>query len=380
VPENAHPRVLVVHNRYRAVGGEERAVELQLSAMERAGIPHALHERRSADAGRAAAAVSVLRGGSAADEVAAAVEDLGANVAHFHNVQPLVGPRGLESAGKAGAKVVMHLHNVRLFCAIGVGARDGGPCERCRGRNTLPGLRLNCRGSLPEAAVYAAGLSRHQPRVFAAVDRFLAPGEAAAAALVRRGLARERITTLAHYMPAELFAGDSRAGDGSYALVLSRLAPEKGVDIAVEAAKAAGVPLRVAGDGPERPRLEALARGADVRFLGQVSAAEVRALLAEAAAVLVPSRCHEFFGYSALEAMANGVPVVATAMGGLPELVGPQRCVALADPGAFAARLAALWADRRSRQTEGEELLARARERHGEQRYVRELLEIYAAL
>jgi glycosyltransferase involved in cell wall biosynthesis len=269
---------------------------------------------------------------------------------------------------------------VRLFCAIGVGARDGGPCERCRGRNTLPGLRLNCRGSLPEAAVYAAGLSRHQPKVMAAVDRFLAPAEAAAGALVRRGLRRDRITTLAHYLPAESFAESSRAGDGDYALVLSRLSPEKGVDIAVEAAAAAGVPLRVAGDGPERQRLEALADGADVRFLGQVPAAGVPELLAGAAMVLVPSRCHEFFGYSALEAMATGVPVVATAMGGLPELVGPARCVPLGDAGAFTSRLAALWSDPGARQAEGEEQLARARERHGEERYVRELLEIYAAL
>ena len=53
VARERHPRVLVVHNRYRAVGGEERSAELQLQAMERAGIPHATYERRSADSGRA---------------------------------------------------------------------------------------------------------------------------------------------------------------------------------------------------------------------------------------------------------------------------------------------------------------------------------------
>ena len=376
--QERNPRVLVVHNRYRAVGGEERSAELQLQALARAGIPHAAYERRSAESGRAEAATAMLRGGSDAHEVAEAVRELGADVAHFHNVQPLIGPRGLKAAGDAGAKVVLHLHNVRLFCAIGVGERDGAPCERCRGRNTLPGLRLNCRGSLPEAAVYAAGISLHQPKLLDAVDRFVAPAEAAADALARRGLARERVTTLAHYLPAESFTAGSRAGDGEYALVLARLSEEKGVDIAVEAAKAAGVPLRVAGDGPDRARLEALAAGADVSFLGHRK--DVRELLDGAAAVLVPSRCHEFFGYSALEAMARGVPVVATAMGGLPELLGAERCVELADRDGFAARLAALWADPRSRQAEGEELLARARERHGEERYVSELLGLYAAL
>jgi glycosyltransferase involved in cell wall biosynthesis len=380
VADVGHPRVLVVHNRYRAVGGEERSAELQLQALEHAGITHALYERRSADSGRAGAALAMLRGGSHSAGIADAVRSLRADIAHFHNMQPLIGPRGLAAAREAGARVVLHLHNVRLFCAIGVGERDGGPCERCTGRNTLPGLRLNCRGSLPEAAVYAAGLSLHQPKLLDAVDLFVAPAEAAADALARRGLDRARIRTLAHYLPAEAFAASSRAADGGYALVMARLSEEKGVDVAIEAAKAAGVPLRVAGDGPERERLEEFARGADVSFLGHVAPADMGELLDGAAAVLVPSRCHEFFGYSALEAMARGVPVVATALGGLPELVGQERCVALGDTDTFAARLAALWSEPDARRADGEQLLARARERHGEERYVRDLLGLYAVL
>ena len=372
--------MLLLHNRYRVVGGEERSVELQTRALERAGIPHALLERTSASAGRVRAAAALLHGGSGTDPVEDAVGRLGATVAHAHNMLPLIGPRGLEAARDAGAKVVLHLHNVRLFCATGFGERDGGPCERCRGRNTLPGLRLNCRRSLPEATVYAIGLSAHQPRVLAAVDRFVTPGAAAADLLARRGLPRERIQPLAHYLPAASFAEASRAGDGAYALVTSRLSPEKGIDAAIQAAAEAGVPLRVAGDGPDRERLEALAGDGDVEFLGRVPSERVRDLLAGAAAVLMPSRYHEFSPYSALEAMAQGVPVVATAMGGLPELLGPGRCTAPGNGVEFAARLAGLWTDRRSRQAEGEELLERARERHGEDRYVRELLDLYAGL
>ena len=86
------------------------------------------------------------------------MRDLGADVVHVHNMLPLIGPRGLAAARDAGAKVVLHLHNVRLFCATGVRrARRRRRARAAAGRNTLPGLRLNCRGSLPEAAVYAAG-------------------------------------------------------------------------------------------------------------------------------------------------------------------------------------------------------------------------------
>src|SRR5215211_1157462 len=244
-------RVLVLHNRYRVEGGEERSVELQLAALRRARVEHRLLERRSADASRPRAAAAMLRGGSREREVVHAVRELGADVVHAHNLHPLLGPRSLVAAREAGARVVLHLHNVRLFCAIGVASRDGGPCFRCRGRRTLPGLVLNCRGSLPEAATYAAALSLHQPRVFGAVDRFVAPSDYAVRRLAALGVPAERLEALPPYLPARAFAQRSAAGEGRYALLAARLSEEKGGDIAIRAAAAAGVPLRVAGEGPQ---------------------------------------------------------------------------------------------------------------------------------
>jgi len=71
-------RVLLLHNRYRVVGGEERSVELQVRALEHAGIAHALLERRSADSGRIGVASALLRGGSDTEDIAAAVRALDA--------------------------------------------------------------------------------------------------------------------------------------------------------------------------------------------------------------------------------------------------------------------------------------------------------------
>jgi len=285
-------------------------------------------------------------------------------------------------ARRAGAAVLLHLHNVRIFCATGFGERDGGPCRRCRGRNTLPGLVLNCRRSLPEALTYAAALSLRQPALLDAVDRFVAPSAAARDELAARGLPPERVDVLRHYLPMDSFAERSAAGEGGYALVASRLSPEKGIEDALTACLAAGVPLRIAGEGSERERLERLAREAGatarVAFLGRLPAAEVRRELAGAAMVLMPSRYHEFSPYSALEAMAAGVPVAATAMGGLPELLGEDRCVPIGDVDAFASRLAALWANPSLRAAEGDALIARARKRHSCERYTEDLLGLYA--
>ena len=376
------PGVLVVHNRYRIAGGEERSVGLHLRALERAGVPHRLLERRSGEAGRLRAAASLLRGGEAEGEVAEAARELGAGVVHVHNMQPLVGPRGLVAARETGAGVVLHLHNLRLFCAIAVASRDGGPCFRCHHRQTLPGLVLNCRGSVPEAMVYAAALSLHQPRVLESVDRFVAPSGYAAGQLATLGLPRERIEVLPHYLPAEAVRDESSAGSGAYALIAARLSEEKGIDVAIRAAAAADVPLRIAGEGPAEPALAELAvrEGAPVQFLGRVGRGEVAELLSGAAMALLPSRYHEFAPYAALEAMGEGVPVVASGLGGLPELIGAEACVPANDADALAERMTTLWRDPEQRREEGQALLNRARERHSQDSFTTSLLSLYEGL
>ena len=141
-------RVLLLHNRYRAEGGEERAVADIAALLRRHGhdgrAAGALERRRRRGRGRAR---SAGRRGSDPEEVADAVRRIRRRGRPRPQPPPAV---RLARAGRrreaAGARTVLHLHNFRLFCAIGVAYRDGAPCFRCRGANTLPGLRLRCRG------------------------------------------------------------------------------------------------------------------------------------------------------------------------------------------------------------------------------------------
>ena len=139
------------------------------------------------------------------------------------------------------------------------------------------------------------------------------------------------------------------------------------------------MPLWIAGDGPAAAELAALARRLDapVRLLGHVARAEMPALLRGAAALVLSSRSHEFSPFSVLEAMGAGVPVLATRSGGVPELIGPERCVPLGDAPALAERLRTLWSDPGLRREEGLQLLGRVREHHSEERYLRDLLALY---
>jgi glycosyltransferase involved in cell wall biosynthesis len=121
------------------------------------------------------------------------------------------------------------------------------------------------------------------------------------------------------------------AGDGDHLLVLARMDEDKGVHVAVEAARRAGQRLLVAGpvrtererayfDQHVRPRL-----GRGVEYVGEVGGAEKLALLGAAKAVLMPVLWDEPFGLVAVEALAAGTPVLAFARGALTEIVDDGR-------------------------------------------------------
>jgi len=370
-------RVLLLHNRYRAAGGEERVVDQLETVLREHGHAVARLERDSSEAGAATAARGLLRGGLGADEVADAVRAHRAEIVHAHNVHPLFGWRALAAARAAGARTVLHLHNYRLVCAIGIGYRDERPCARCHGRDTRPGVRLRCRGSLPEALVYGAGLALQQPRLLEHADAAIAVS-AAQLALLREayGVALPEARVLRNAV--EAVADVSLAGQGRYALAAGRLVDEKGFDVAVRAAVAAGVPLRVAGAGPEEVRLRALAGDADVRFLGRVSQRELARERRGAAVMLAPSRSQDPCPMSVVEALADGVPVLGGDRGGVPELVGPAASLPAEDVGAWTAALRALWDDPAARARAGEEALARARAEHAPDVFYARLSAIYA--
>ncbi len=339
--------VLFLHNRYRTTGGEERAVaDLMALVRARLGEDAELLERDSAVIGAPRAAAGLLRGGLDPGDVAAAVRRTRARVVHAHNLLPDLGWRALAAARAAGARTVLHLHNFRLVCAVGTCFTSDGDCTRCHGRDTRPGVRLNCRGTGPEAVVYGAALALHQRRLVAHADAVVVPSAAALARLRALGAPLPAAVSVVPHVVSAFADRAAPAADGP-ALVVSRLAREKGVDVAVDACHAAGVPLVVAGDGPLRGALErrAAALGGDVTFAGRVDAAALARLRAGAGVAVVPSRSAETFGLAAAEAMAAGLPVAATRIGALPDLVAGDQLAPPGDAAALAAIVTRLRGD-----------------------------------
>lgn len=371
-------RVLVLHNRYRIPGGEERYAAQLVELLGRKAESAELFERASNHTSAASAALGMLRGGLDPEEVGKAVKRTGATIVHAHNIHPTLGHRALAAAQEAGAATILHLHNYRLFCAIGTVWRGGADCTECAPKNTRRGLIHNCRESLPEAAIYASGLARGQDPTIAAVDRFAAPVAQLGDDLAGLGFDLP-LTVLPSWLPEAEFVSESQAGEGEYALFVGRLATEKGILVAISAAAESGVPLRVAGDGPDAMRARRLVDelSAPVDFLGRIDGQALVAARMGAAFQVLPSEWREVLPLAALEALAAGLPLLTSDRGGLPELTDVELVTPAGDASALAAVMRKLIDDPAARAAHGAKALARARDRYSEEAYLPHLAALY---
>jgi glycosyltransferase involved in cell wall biosynthesis len=255
-PTRVTHSVLALHHGYRVAGGEERAATLLADlAEERLGERVAWLRRDSGALTAADAARGLLAGGLGGRQVTDALERTGAGLVHAHNLFPTFGPVALKAARKHGAAVVVHLHNTRLICAVATNVRDGKDCTDCSAGWSLPGVVHRCRGNVPESLAYGAALPRWRREVVRLADAVIVPSMSARSRLLSMGLGLPADAMHVVGGVATDVATRSTASSGTFALVVGRLAPEKDLETAIDACGEFGLPLVIAGDGPEMARL-----------------------------------------------------------------------------------------------------------------------------
>lgn len=381
-------RVLIAHNVYRISGGEERHVALLDEALRASGVTVSRLSRRSDElAGSFAARVRLAAGlvyrPSGGRAIERAVHEEKPDLVHFHNIWPLLTPAALHAAKRAGTKVVFTAHNHRLFCPTGTLSRNGEPHVDCiHGSSLMCGLRGG-RDSRLESAVYGAAVEvqRRLRLVDRWVDAYIAPSAYLARVLTEAGVVEppgDRLTVIPYGVPVDVYAPRERR----FMLFAGRLSVEKGIETLLAAAKRTpDVPLVIAGDGPAKRQVE-LAQSANVTYVGQVAATALDTLRREAAATLVPSVCADVQPYSALESLAAGVPIVASNLGGLPELAqdGDSLLVPPGDAGALADAIRSAWHSSQAEPRWGERSHGVAARRFGIEAHARDIIALYERL
>jgi glycosyltransferase involved in cell wall biosynthesis len=340
------------------------------------------HDYSSSGRASAAAVVDMFWNRGAAAAFSSVLSEFRPDVVHCQGVSRHLSLSIFPKAKRLHVPVVMTAHDCALVCPSVTLTRSGEEIclPRQCGRYLFCGAILHrcVQRSLPRSVLGAAGATYQRLfiRLASSIHTIICPSRALAGVLAEGGVVGPELVVLPNAVPEmPTVARSERCGPF---VVSGRLTAGKGTVTALEAARLARVPIVVAGTGPLMERLAA--EYPEAKFAGLLGQLDVWALIGSATAAVVPSELFENASISVLEAMALGVPVVASRIGGIPEQIRDGHeglLVPPGDPEALAAAMRRLWNEPELALQMGAKAQQTARERFAPSTHVAGLTRIY---
>jgi len=249
------------------------------------------------------------------------------DIVHIHNVFPLISPSVYYALKSLKVPIIQTVHNYRLLCPNGLFLDNNCKlCERCKNGVFFNAVLHKCyRNSYLQSLGMALTLYIHRNlKAFVnKTDFFISPSNFLRQKLVEGRIPTEKIVVKPHFIECDKIKPSYEFDN--YAVYMGRLSPEKGLFNLLKAwKKISGATLRVIGDGIIRGELEEFVvreKIPNIEFLGFVDGTKRFAILEKAMFSVLPSQWYENMPYAALESFACGVPIIASRIGGLGELV-----------------------------------------------------------
>ncbi len=334
------------------------------------------------------AAGRVIYSFEAARKLRRLIRDTKPDLAHLQNIYHQLSPSVLKVLKEEGIPTVQTIHDY-AYLSPSYGLFDhGAVCERVKPRKYYRAVLHKC----VKNSAMASALDAFAYRVHATlglderlVGRLIAPSEFVKNKFAEWGKNVFRMEVLPHFIDADRY--EPEYAPGAEIAYVGRLSEEKGIGVLLAAMeKIPEVRLKVIGAGPMEKQLKdfcELAGLKNVRFLGRLRHTEVMDEIARSRFVVVPSLFYEPFGYLPIEAACLGKTVVASRVGGLPEIVADNETGLLVPPGdakTLASTIAALAADEPKIRAMGRGARAQAETRFRPDDYYKKLMEIYESV
>jgi glycosyltransferase involved in cell wall biosynthesis len=314
-------RILVAHNFYQQAGGEDAVVNAEVEMLRARGHDVEIYGRTNEDIyemPHIKVAGQTYWSRHTSKDIANLVVTFKPDVIHVHNTFPLISPSIYWAAGKANVAVVQTLHNFRLLCPQAMFLRNGKVCEDCLGNIPWRGIIHGCyRGSKSQTAVLASMTTTHNliGTWHKKVARYIALNEFCRQKFIAGGLPANLIAVKPNFVDAPAINNSIRNGF----LFVGRLSQEKGISTLVAAAKLLkNAPISVAGIGEQSTLLENIE---GLENLGKLSSEAIFNKMGQSCALVMPSIWYENFPRTLVESFACGLPVIASRIGALAELV-----------------------------------------------------------
>ncbi len=334
-------KIFIAHNRYQQAGGEDNVVEAETNLLRNNGHQVYLWAVDNKDLpggfkGKVETALNTTYSPRSKLRARDLFREFRPDVVHVHNFVPQISPSIFDACRDESVPVVQTLHNYRLICPGAMLMRNGSICEKCITGSPYNGAWHSCyRGSRLGSLVVAHMVAYHRNAGTWAdkIDRFVALTEFAKSKFVEGGFPSDRIAVKPNFIVDPLAnEGIARNQTDQFGLFVGRISEEKGIATLLNAwASLEGKwSLKVAGSGP----LETLLRArAGVESLGRQNSAEISNLMRNAHFLVLPSEWYEGFPLVLVEAFAHGLPVLASKLGSMADVIEDGVTGLLFDPG-----------------------------------------------
>jgi len=259
------------------------------------------------------------------------VDDFRPDIIHIHNIYHQISPSILSVAKVKNIPVVMHLHDYKLICPNYKLFINNKICEKCRGGRYYNCLMNKC---VKESYLKSLGATlemyfHHKiwPIYKTSISNFIAPSHFMKNICENFGWPASRIIYLPNFFQKTITETSDSHGqsDKDYLLYFGRLAPEKGVSVILSALQSSSETLKIVGEGPELNNLIKLTESLNltnrVKFIGFKSGSELLDLIKNSKAVIIPSIWYENMPLNMIESLALGKVVIASNIGGMPEVI-----------------------------------------------------------
>jgi len=379
-------KVFQVENRYRQIsGGIEVVVDQTIELLRKNGIETKLIEKSSIGLdvklkGKRKALINGFYSLSSFKLMTELIKNERPDIVHVHNLYPLFSPSILVACKKARVPVVLTCHSFYFVCPTTFHFRDGNICELCCGNKEYWCILKNCRHDIFESTAYALRtMFARKLRLFKNnVTLFIALTEFSKTRLVNAGFDENKIAIVPNAINMQHRSISTI--EKNYIAFAGRLSPEKGVDILLAAAaKLSHIPVKIAGGGPSEMELKNIAPK-NVEFLGLLGHEQLNSFYCKARFLVFPSICFEMFPMVILEAMKHRLPVIASRIGGLMEIVDDGITGLLFEPGSvedLVKKMNFLWSNQKLCDEIGEAANTKLRDSYTSAAYFKNLMSVY---
>jgi glycosyltransferase involved in cell wall biosynthesis len=328
-------KILLIHNYYQKYGGEDSVFHSEMELLKKNGHQILTFTRNNNEIlkfsllDKAKFLKDTIWSTKTNQELAKISLEFTPDVAHIHNIFPLISPSVYDVLKHNNIPIIQTLHNFRFLCSNGLFYRENKICEKCKFGHMHNAILFKCyKDNYTTSALYATTLTIN--RIMKRLDNvscFIALSTFAKQKFSESKLIpEEKINVLGNFIDnnkAENLV--KRKSKREYAVYIGRLSIEKGLDLIVNAfQELSNIELKIVGTGPEYEKIHRYLLGhniTNIDLLGHLHESEILEIARDAFVTVIPSNWYEQFPIVALESMLVGTPIIASRLGGLPSII-----------------------------------------------------------